>query len=680
MTNGNIKPTAHQADLAKLPRALAPLIERPQWCIWRWAQLPNGKWQKPPFQAAQPGRYASTKDPAAWTDYAAALAAVQAGHGDGISYILTEAEPYAAIDLDNCRHIDTHSIDIWAQNFLEAGRDSYSEVTPSGTGVRIWGLAEGATLNKKFTLNIDGKDIAAELFRRTNKALTITGYRLDTIQQFGNIDRVVDWAVIWGERRKVAIAPATNIGSGGNSAGSGYSVDEIEQIVRAGAPDGANRSDLFHTIVGHYLGCGWDVDQIVAHLGQYPDGIGARYIGENRLAKEVIRSASKYGADMPEQPSRQKAATPPPDDDPEPDEPEPQAKQPIQPPEPEPQDGDDLDDADEDDDLSGGDVDENLDDEEPPEVGVTANALCATVFEPPSYVVSGYIVEGLTLLAGKPKTGKSWLMLHVALAVARGAFTLGDIYCATGDVLYCALEDNKRRIQRRLNKLLVGQPAPKRLRILSAGEMPLFSQGGLDLIRAWIEQADLPKLVVIDVLAKVRDRRQKDQNLYDADYAAMQGLKAIADEYGIAIVVIHHLRKMDADDPLDQVSGTTGLAGSADTVLVLSRTSTGVVLHGRGRDIEDVEKAVQFDQRTCTWNVLGDASTVQYSEQRAAILAALKETAEPMSPLDIGAVTSMKIRNVRSLLSKLIGDGVIARVSRGRYALPPQLEEPNTAE
>ena len=437
---------------------------------------------------------------------------------------------------------------------------------------------------------------------------------------------------------------------------------------------------LFHTIVGHYLGCGWDVDQIVAHLEQYPDGIGARYIGENRLAKEVIRSASKYGADMPEQPSRQKAATPPPDDDPEPDEPEPQAKQPIQPPEPEPQDGDDLDDADEDDDLSGGDVDENLDDEEPPEVGVTANALCATVFEPPSYVVSGYIVEGLTLLAGKPKTGKSWLMLHVALAVARGAFTLGDIYCATGDVLYCALEDNKRRIQRRLNKLLVGQPAPKRLRILSAGEMPLFSQGGLDLIRAWIEQADLPKLVVIDVLAKVRDRRQKDQNLYDADYAAMQGLKAIADEYGIAIVVIHHLRKMDADDPLDQVSGTTGLAGSADTVLVLSRTSTGVVLHGRGRDIEDVEKAVQFDQRTCTWNVLGDASTVQYSEQRAAILAALKETAEPMSPLDIGAVTSMKIRNVRSLLSKLIGDGVIARVSRGRYALPPQLEEPNTAE
>ena len=177
------RPTTHQGNLAKLSRALAPLLERPQWSVWRWTQLPNGKWQKPPFMAAQPNRHVSTKDPATWTDYTTALAAVQAGRGDGISYILTEADPYAAIDLDNCRHVDTHSIDVWAQNFLEAGRDSYSEVTPSGTGCRIWGLADGATLNKKFTLSIDGKDIAAELFRHTSKVLTITGYKLDSIRK-----------------------------------------------------------------------------------------------------------------------------------------------------------------------------------------------------------------------------------------------------------------------------------------------------------------------------------------------------------------------------------------------------------------------------------------------------------------------------------------------------------------
>ena len=113
-------------------------------------------------------------------DYATALAAWQAGHGDGISYILAEADPYAAIDLDHCRDLATHSIDRWAQNFLEAGRNSYSEVTPSGTGVRIWGLATGAKVNRKFTLTDNGKDIAAELFRHTSKVLTITGYKLDT--------------------------------------------------------------------------------------------------------------------------------------------------------------------------------------------------------------------------------------------------------------------------------------------------------------------------------------------------------------------------------------------------------------------------------------------------------------------------------------------------------------------
>ena len=300
MANSGTKPTTHQGNFAKLPRALAPLIARPQWAVWRWTQLPNGKWQKPPFMATQPSRHASTKDPGTWTDYATALAAAQAGHGDGISYILTEADPYAAIDLDNCRHLDTHSIDVWAQNFLEAGRNSYSEVTPSGSGVRIWGLADGTTLNKKFTLNIDGKDIAAELFRRTNKALTVTGCRLDTIRALANIDRVIDWAIVWGERRKAAAAPApaaNGFNGGGN--GCGYSVDQIEHIVRAGVPDGANRSNLFHTIVGHYLGCDWDPEQILAHLQQYPDGIGARYIAEGRLANEVIRSARKYGVTAP---------------------------------------------------------------------------------------------------------------------------------------------------------------------------------------------------------------------------------------------------------------------------------------------------------------------------------------------------------------------------------------------
>ena len=113
------KPTTHQADLAKLPRALAPLLARPQWAIWRWTPKPGGGWQKPPFMATQPERHASVTDSSTWTDYATALAAVQAGHGDGITYVLTKQDEFAAIDLDHCRDAVTGSVEPWAQLMLE---------------------------------------------------------------------------------------------------------------------------------------------------------------------------------------------------------------------------------------------------------------------------------------------------------------------------------------------------------------------------------------------------------------------------------------------------------------------------------------------------------------------------------------------------------------------------------
>jgi hypothetical protein len=280
--------------------------------------------------------------------------------------------------------------------------------------------------------------------------------------------------------------------------------------VANGVQDDGNRSNIFHTIIGHYLGCGWSVEQIIEHLAQYSNGIGSRYIAEQRLAGEVERSAGKYGAKPAAalplfDAGNQAPSLPAPEDDPEllPDDPpadpqleddvqdpEPQAQQPAQPVQPDDEYDPELEDDEE---LDGEELNET-----PQEVGMASETLVEKVFEPIVYVVPVYIAEGLTVFAGKPKTGKSWLMLHVAIAVASGGFTLGDIHCAAGDVLYCALEDNKRRLQRRLIKLLNGKPGPKRLRLLSAGEMPMLNDGGLDMIRAWIEQVELPKLVVVN--------------------------------------------------------------------------------------------------------------------------------------------------------------------------------------
>jgi RecA-family ATPase len=71
-------------------------------------------------------------------------------------------------------------------------------------------------------------------------------------------------------------------------------------------------------------------------------------------------------------------------------------------------------------------------------------------FQPLKFILPGLVPEGATLLVARPKFGKSWLVLDIAIAIAAGRFTLGQLKPVQGDVLYLALEDGPRRLQRRL--------------------------------------------------------------------------------------------------------------------------------------------------------------------------------------------------------------------------------------
>jgi hypothetical protein len=279
------KPIIYRGDLAKLPGALRPLILRRQWVMWKLTWQ-HDRWSKVPYRCDDPSRFASSADPTTWSSYKVAVAAVAAG--DGITYMLAPDDPFAAADIDHVRDPVSGSIEPWAQRLLDQASNSYAEISPSGTGLRIWGLAAGKTLHHKFSF--DGT--ALELFRRTRKPLTVTGLQLGNSQQLSNIDAMLDRAVVWGERHKKSAAGNCSTASVGTAAR--LSLDEIECMVREGAPAGANRSDVFHQIVGHFFGCGWTAEEIVAELEQYPQGIGNRYIAEQRLATEVERSVSKY--------------------------------------------------------------------------------------------------------------------------------------------------------------------------------------------------------------------------------------------------------------------------------------------------------------------------------------------------------------------------------------------------
>lgn len=187
----------------------------------------------------------------------------------------------------------------------------------------------------------------------------------------------------------------------------------------------------------------------------------------------------------------------------------------------------------------------------------TAVELLAEEFPDPRWAVPGVLAEGLNLLAGPPKLGKSWFALNIAIAVAAGGKALGHIDVEQGDVLYLGLEDPPRRMQDRIRKVLAGALPSSKLTI--GIECAALPNGGLDRIRRWLDDHADRALVVVDVFARVRGRTDARADRYEADYLAAAGLKDLADEYGVAVLLIHHTRKADANDWLDTVSGTQGL-------------------------------------------------------------------------------------------------------------------------
>ncbi len=292
---------------------------------------------------------------------------------------------------------------------------------------------------------------------------------------------------------------------------------------------------------------------------------------------------------------------------------------------------------------------------------ITANTLQAKEFPPLRYAVDGYIAEGLTLLAGKPKIGKSWMALDFAMAVATGGLALGSVECRRGPVLYCALEDNHRRLQRRMSQLYGNvEHWPPELHF--ATQVRRLGDGLIDDLREWIER-HRPKLVIIDTFAGVRPQGRREG--YEADYSALAPLQELAGELCMSILVIHHLRKMPSDDPFDMISGSTGVTGSVDNPFVLHRGKQGVTLYGRGREIEEMEQAVEFVGGM--WKVLGDAAEVRRSEERNAILEVLAEANEPMGPREIADALGKPENNTKQLLFKMHKDGELKKKGRGRY-------------
>ena len=312
----------------------------------------------------------------------------------------------------------------------------------------------------------------------------------------------------------------------------------------------------------------------------------------------------------------------------------------------------------------------------------TARLLRTMQFNPIKFLIPGLIPsEGVTLICAKPKVGKSWFILDIAIAATFDRFTLGDKKPEQGDVLLLALEDSLRRIQHRMTKLLPTFTGewPETLAIHT--EWRRVDDGGLDDIRKWANDVKAagrkPAFVAVDVLKMIRPSPKKNQSPYDGDYEAIAGLRNLSIELGIPIILVHHLRKASADDPIDKVSSTTGLTGAADAIIVIDKQTSGTVFDVRGRDIESETLAVEFNKQTCRWTILGSAETFHRSGERARILQVFADATEPLSPKTVTELVNCDRPGkpwshdaIRQLLPKMAQDGDLIRVETGKYALP----------
>ena len=232
---------------------------------------------------------------------------------------------------------------------------------------------------------------------------------------------------------------------------------------------------------------------------------------------------------------------------------------------------------------------------------VSMTALYDTDFEGQEPLIDGLLYRGAYLLAGSPKVGKSFLMAQLAYQVSTGLPLWGYKVRKTG-VLYFALEDNYARLQRRLFRMFGAEAAEN---LYFATHCKTANSGLEDQIRSFMREHPNTGLIIIDTLKRVREVGGADFS-YSSDYDIVARLKTVADSYKVTMVIVHHTRKLEADDKFDMIAGTNGLLGAADGAFLLTkekRTGNAACLDVSGRDQPDQRLHLFRNEETLAWEL-----------------------------------------------------------------------------
>jgi hypothetical protein len=315
------------------------------------------------------------------------------------------------------------------------------------------------------------------------------------------------------------------------------------------------------------------------------------------------------------------------------------------------------------------------------------------------WIVPGIQPVGVTVLAGKPKSGKSWSVLQVSTAVATGGSVFGEydeqnwrwkggLEVEKGEVLLLALEDTDARVQFRLRALVGADGMDKLsgLHIVTKTDKDWhvrFDQQGLDQLSAFHKAHPGLRLIVADTLQKVKPPRDRNKNAYEGDYDSLHPVMQWAAQHDVSILFVTHSRKAKADDVFDSITGSAGISGSVDTMMVLQRKrgDNEAVLTVTGRDVDDARLRLLFE-RDKFWQVIGEyeetpssdkdnnMSEIQMAIDRLGGSGSTREITEAVA----GNVNLSESR-IRWYLTEMSRIGKIERTERGRYEIVKPLLE-----
>ena len=322
---------------------------------------------------------------------------------------------------------------------------------------------------------------------------------------------------------------------------------------------------------------------------------------------------------------------------------------------------------------------------------IDGETLMSQPLTPLNFVVDTLLSQGLHILAGSPKVGKSWLALWLAVTVAKGEAVWG-MGVKQGTTLYLCLEDSTLRIQNRLFEITDDAPAS----VHFSTNSDTLGKGLEEQLRAFLSEHPDTVLVIIDTLQMIRGAGY--DNTYANDYRDLSVLKHIADAHGIAILLIHHLRKELADDVFSRISGTTAISGAVDSSFTLiedKRGSGKATLSCIGRDIEYRELTLERNVEN-VWELVSDSRTqpellggrivILLSElmrDRTEFIGTPTELSAQIDPVGSEGITPKKVSRLIlqsvAALSK-IGISAVVRRSNGKRLIELRRAESDDAQ